>query len=178
MSKTRSVYWDPEGSRYGIPTYPWQCAPSGLATRRQLAAKGLRPGGQPVVAQVMWHSSRCPSQHDVAYLYRVDLAKPKRVPTAAQLRALDKALAARRMCPECDRDAGYVISTRLGICNRCAEAAYNEPRTCRECGRVQNYVIPAVACGTCVDCLSGRTVSHDAVRTGPADYADAERVCL
>ena len=31
-----------------IPTYPWRAAPEGLATRRQLAASGLRPGGSPV----------------------------------------------------------------------------------------------------------------------------------
>lgn len=179
MTRTRSVYWDPDGTRYGIPTYPWQCAPAGLATRRQLAAAGLRPGGQPVAAQVMWHSTRCPSQHDVAYLYRLDLAKPKRVATPAQLAALGKALAARRTCPKCGTDAGYVIPAR-GMCNRCEEAAYNEPRTCRECGQVRNYVIPDTFpyYGVCGSCFDGRAVSRDAARTGPADYENTQRVWL
>ena len=98
------------------PTYPWRCAPDGLATRRQLAAAGLRPGGQPVAAQIMWPSSG----PGVAYLYRLDLARPKRTPTAAQLAALGKALAARRTCPQCTRDAGYVLPAREGRCNDCA----------------------------------------------------------
>jgi hypothetical protein len=126
----------------------------------------------------MWHSSRQPSKHDVAYLYRVDLAKPKRVPTAAQLAALGKALAARRTCPECGADAGYVIPAR-GMCNDCEVAAYNAPRTCRECGRVANYVLAnAHDNGVCRYCLDGRAVSGEAMRIGLADYAIAERVWL
>ena len=119
VARYRSVYYDPEGKRYGIPTYPWRMAPGGLATRRQLALQGLRPGGQPVVAQVLWRRGRRPP--GIAYLYRVDAAKPKRTPSAAQLAALAKALAARRRCPECGIDAGYVLSRRLGTCNPCAE---------------------------------------------------------
>jgi rRNA maturation protein Nop10 len=138
VSRARSVYWDPDGTRYGIPTYPWRCAPSGLATRRQLAANGLRPGGQPIAAQVMWHSSRRPSRHDVAYLYRVDLAKPKRVPTAAQLAALGKAMAARRTCPKCGGDAGYVLPRHWAMCAVCAAG---ESRRCPECGRDAGYAL-------------------------------------
>ncbi|WP_244291569.1 hypothetical protein [Streptomyces subrutilus] len=37
------------------------------------------------------------------YLLRVDLAKPKRVPTLAQERALDQAMAARQTCGACGR---------------------------------------------------------------------------
>lgn len=44
---------DPTGAIYGLPSYPWRLAPEGLATRRQLRARGLRPGGQEAVAQVM-----------------------------------------------------------------------------------------------------------------------------
>lgn len=112
MSRYRAMYFDPEGTRYGFPTYPWRAAPAGLATRRQLAAVGLRPAGQPVCAQVMWRTG-------AAYLYRLDLAKPKRTPTAAQLAALGKALAARRRCPKCGTDAGYVIPRCLGMCVPC-----------------------------------------------------------
>jgi hypothetical protein len=119
VARYRSAYYDPEGKRYGIPTYPWRMAPAGLATRRQLAAQGLRPGGQSVVAQVLWRRGRRPP--GTAYLYRVDAAKQKRTPSPAQLAALAKALAARRRCPECGIDAGYVLSRRLGTCNPCAE---------------------------------------------------------
>jgi hypothetical protein len=115
------AFFDPTGTRYGLPTYPWRMAPAGLVTRRQLTAQGLRPGGQPVVAQVMWRSRNrtiC-----VAYLYRVDAAKPKRHPSTAQLAALDRALAARRYCPECRTDAGYVLPRRWGVCLSCLDQA-------------------------------------------------------
>ena len=52
MSAAYAECYDPTGARYGIPTYPWRLAPDGLATRRQLRARGLRPGGQPIAAQV------------------------------------------------------------------------------------------------------------------------------
>ncbi|MFJ3827814.1 hypothetical protein ACIPWI_07570 [Streptomyces sp. NPDC090046] len=67
-----------------LPVYPWRLAPDGLATRRQLRAAGLRPGGQDVVAQ------------------------------------LERANAARRTCPACRTDAGYVIPASLGMCVPCA----------------------------------------------------------
>ncbi len=111
-------FWDPAGTRYGIPTYPWRLAPAGLATRRQLAAAGLRPGGQPVVAQVMWRGRG--RRVRVAYLYLVALALPKRPATPAQLAALGRALAARRTCPDCGNDPGYVLPARYGTCLPCA----------------------------------------------------------
>lgn len=43
--------FDPTGERFGLPTSPWKLAPEGLATRRQLRARDLRPGGQEIVAQ-------------------------------------------------------------------------------------------------------------------------------
>ncbi|KIZ17357.1 RRQRL motif-containing zinc-binding protein [Streptomyces natalensis] len=115
-------FWDPDGSRYGIPTYPWRLAPDGLATRRQLRAKGLRPGGQAVAAQVLWQSRRPRPGIRAAYLYRVDAAEPVRPMTPAKWAALDKALAARRTCPSCGQDRGYTIPTSLGICVTCADA--------------------------------------------------------
>lgn len=124
MARYRSVYFDPAGIRYGIPTYPWRMAPGGLATRRQLAGDGLRPGGQPVCAQVMWRSRKARGGAAVAYLFRVDLARPKRVPSAAQLAALAKALAARRTCPECGCDAGYVLPRSWNKCLPCTETAF------------------------------------------------------
>lgn len=109
---------DPTGARHGIPTYPWRCAPDGLATRRQLRARGLRPGGQPVAAQIL--RPRCRRGPLVAYLYRLDKAKPVRPMTEAKCRALACAMRARRTCPQCRTDAGYVIPASLGVCVPCA----------------------------------------------------------
>ncbi|MFJ7238164.1 RRQRL motif-containing zinc-binding protein [Streptomyces olivaceus] len=101
-----------------VPVYRWRLAPDGLATRRQLRALGLRPGGQDVAAQV--ERPRRRREPLVAYLYRVERAKPVRPMTSAKWAALAKANAARRVCPECRRDAGYVIPPSLGMCTPCA----------------------------------------------------------
>lgn len=100
-----------------IPVYRWRLAPDGLATRRQLRAAGLRPGGQDVVAQL----ERPRRRRDplVAFLYRLDLAKPVRPMTEARQAALARANAARRLCPACRADAGYVIPASLGMCVPC-----------------------------------------------------------
>ncbi|MFF8975348.1 RRQRL motif-containing zinc-binding protein [Streptomyces cellulosae] len=110
--------FDPTGERFGIPTYPWKYAPDGLATRRQLRARGLRPGGQDIAAQILRPRRR--REPLTAYLYRVDRAKPVRPMTLAKRCALAKANRARRTCPECHRDAGYVIPPSLGMCATCA----------------------------------------------------------
>ncbi|MEV4453907.1 RRQRL motif-containing zinc-binding protein [Streptomyces mirabilis] len=110
--------YDPSGSQFGIPTYPWRYAPKGLATRRQLRARGLRPGGQPIAAQVL--RPRYRRGPLTAYLYRVDRAKKVRPMTPAKWAALAKANLARRTCPTCRTDAGYVIPTSLGMCVPCA----------------------------------------------------------
>ncbi|MFJ9076629.1 RRQRL motif-containing zinc-binding protein [Streptomyces sp. NPDC102278] len=102
----------------GIPVYPWRLAPDGLATRRQLRAAGLRPGGQDVVAQL--ERPRYRREPLTAYLYRVDLAKPVRPMTPAKWDALALAMLARRTCPQCSTDAGYVIPASLGMCVPCA----------------------------------------------------------
>lgn len=126
MSRGYRVHHDPDGARHGgMPTFAWRMAPAGLATRRQLAADGLRPNGQQVAAQVCWTSRRhAPGRRPrtrFALLYRVDLAAPRREPTVAQLVALAKADAARRTCPTCRQVAGYVIPTSLGQCLDCAD---------------------------------------------------------
>ncbi|WP_245974226.1 RRQRL motif-containing zinc-binding protein [Thermomonospora umbrina] len=115
------AFMDPTGERHGVPTWPWRMAPPHLATRRQLAAAGLRPGGQDIAGQIMWRSRRARRTGGirVAYLYDVRLALPKRIPTPAQLAALAKALKARRICPRCRTDAGYVLPTRYGMCLDC-----------------------------------------------------------
>ncbi|WP_411574170.1 RRQRL motif-containing zinc-binding protein [Streptomyces fradiae] len=101
-----------------LPVYRWRLAPDGLATRRQLRARGLRPGGQPVAAQL--ERPRRRRGPLVAYLYRIDLAVPVRPMTPAKWAALAQANAARRLCPSCRRDAGYVIPPTLGMCVPCA----------------------------------------------------------
>jgi hypothetical protein len=96
-----------------FPSYRWLCAPAGYATRRQLAALGLRPGRQPV-ARIVWRRGE-----RVAYLFPIHLAKPKRPATPAQLRALGRAMTARRTCRACGRDAGYCLPRRWSGCLDC-----------------------------------------------------------
>lgn len=115
-----ATYYDPEGHRFGLPTYPYHWAPADLLTARQLRAKGLRPGGQDIAAQILWRHRR---QRRVAYLYREDQSKPKRHATPAQLAAIAKALQARRTCPTCGTEKDYCIPRSLGECNDCATAA-------------------------------------------------------
>jgi hypothetical protein len=109
-----SRFYDPDGTRYGFPTFGYHGAPTGLATRRQLRADGLRPNGQPVLAQILWRKGK-----RVAYLYRRDLAAPKRTATPAQLRAIARALTARRTCRHCGRLRDYYIPRRSGACLDC-----------------------------------------------------------
>ena len=113
-SEDPMVFYDPTGAKYGIPTYPFKFAPDGLATVRQLRARNLRPGGQDVAAQLMWRRGK-----RVAYLYRIDLALPKRTATPAQRAALTKALQARRVCPACTQLKDYYIPRRTGACLDC-----------------------------------------------------------
>jgi rRNA maturation protein Nop10 len=94
--------------------YRWGWAPKGLATRRQLRALNLAPGGRPPVAEIRWDQGR-----KVAYLYDLRTARTKRVPSPAQLEALGKAMTARRTCPDCGRDVGYCIPTRYRRCLDC-----------------------------------------------------------
>ncbi|MDI5971863.1 RRQRL motif-containing zinc-binding protein [Streptomyces sp. SL13] len=115
-------FYDPAGTRFGVPTFPFRLAPDGYATRRQLRARGLRPGGQEVAAQVMWRSRHYGRRVRVAFLYRLDLALPVRPMTPGRWAALAAANTARRTCPHCRRDAGYVIPTTLGTCTPCNNA--------------------------------------------------------
>ncbi|MDT0445959.1 RRQRL motif-containing zinc-binding protein [Streptomyces johnsoniae] len=127
MSAAYAEVFDPDGARHGIPTYPWRLAPEGLATRRQLRARGLRPGGQEPVAQVMRLRRRGHGAL-IAYLYRIDRAMPVRPMTPARWSALDCAMRARRTCPACRLVADYCIPRSLGLCVPCA---YPEPAAAR-----------------------------------------------
>jgi len=114
----RAQFDDPNGERYGLPTFNYRHAPRGLSTRRQLAAKGLTPGRQPIAAQILWRRGR-----RFAFLYREDLAQAKRPATDAQLAALLKAWVANSTCPTCGTEYGHYIPRSLGECLACHEGA-------------------------------------------------------
>ena len=82
------------GPPVSTPIYRWRRAPQHLRTRRQLAAVGLRPGRQDIAA--LLHFRRY-GREQVAYLFDIELAEPKRPATAAQLAALVKARHERQM---------------------------------------------------------------------------------
>jgi hypothetical protein len=104
-----------------VPVYPWGQAPPELLTRAQLAVRGLRPGTTKPVAVLVWGPRRRPR---TAQLFDVAISSPKRAATSAQLAALARANAARRTCPECRRDVGYVLTYWRGlICADCTAAA-------------------------------------------------------
>ncbi|MFJ8040168.1 RRQRL motif-containing zinc-binding protein [Kitasatospora sp. NPDC096147] len=104
-----------------LPVHRWKCAPDGLCTRRQLRARGLSPGGQPVAAVIRWRSRFGGTAE--AHLYRPELAQPVREMTPSRWAALTAANRARRTCPTCRRDAGYVLPRHLGTCVPCANPA-------------------------------------------------------
>ncbi|WP_431963271.1 RRQRL motif-containing zinc-binding protein [Nocardia sp. bgisy134] len=86
---SRSRFHDPEGREFGVPTWPWGLAPQHLRTRRQLAREGLRPAGEHE-AQVL--RARSGSRGPLtAHLFDAESAVPKRVPSRAQLEALELA---------------------------------------------------------------------------------------
>ncbi|WP_426506715.1 RRQRL motif-containing zinc-binding protein [Dactylosporangium sp. McL0621] len=109
-------FYDPDGNRYGLPTYPYRWAPTHLATRRQLRSQQLCPGGQDIAAQILW---RHKGRRRVAYLYDIQHAKTKRIATPAQLAAVGKALLARRFCTSCQQHKPYYIPRRYGECLDC-----------------------------------------------------------
>jgi hypothetical protein len=112
----RVEFYDPTGSHYGFPTFPFRYAPDNLATRRQLRAEGMRPNGYDPVAQLLWRHRR---QVRVAHLYRRDLAAPKRQATPAQLAVIAKMLLARRTCRHCGQLRDYYVPRSTGACLVC-----------------------------------------------------------
>lgn len=114
--------WQPTARmECGLPTWRWRAAPAGLLTRRQMRTAGLAPGGAWPVGRVT-----CRAGRRWAHLWDPADLVQKRTPTPAQLVALDRAMAARRRCPQCDRDAGYTIPTSLGRCLDCDAASITE----------------------------------------------------
>jgi len=55
----------------------------------------------------------------VAYLYRIEAAKPKREATPAQWVAIGRALEARKRCKTCGEVKDYFIPRKFGECLDC-----------------------------------------------------------
>ena len=66
----QALGWD----HHGTPVFRFRWAPAGLATRRQLRAMRMSPGGQEPYALLVWRNGK-----RWAWLYRLDLASPSRV---------------------------------------------------------------------------------------------------
>ncbi|MFF3015511.1 RRQRL motif-containing zinc-binding protein [Streptomyces sp. NPDC057939] len=108
-----------------LPVFLWrQAGRTDLATRRQLREMGLRPGGQEPVARI-----ECRGGKRFAWLYRIDLAKPKFAMTLAKEAALDKAMAARQTCPgPCGRRYFHCLPLQtLGSCLECFDGTLADP---------------------------------------------------
>ncbi|MGA5578329.1 RRQRL motif-containing zinc-binding protein [Streptomyces koyangensis] len=78
-----------------------------------------RLGHRPLPRAARHHFGRRMSATLPVYPWR--LAKPVRPMTPGRSRALAAALRARRICPQCRRDAGYCIPRSLGACVPCAD---------------------------------------------------------
>ncbi|MGW6684999.1 RRQRL motif-containing zinc-binding protein [[Kitasatospora] papulosa] len=116
-----------------IDTFDWQASPDGLATRRQLRALGLRPGGHDPVAQLRCRACRTKPARTctrMAYLYRIDLALPVRPMTLAKEAALDRAMAKRSTCPKCHRRFHHCLPLRtIGSCLECYDGTPADPHS-------------------------------------------------
>ncbi|MEV6604717.1 RRQRL motif-containing zinc-binding protein [Kutzneria sp. NPDC051319] len=112
------------GTEGGLPLLPRGWAPKTLlATVRQLKKLGLRPGGHDPVAVLYGYSSK--GGQWFAPLYLIARAKPMLPMTPNRWRSIAKANTARRCCPVCGRDRGYIIPPSLGMCVPCTEAGEN-----------------------------------------------------
>jgi|GEM_PF-3107888 len=109
-----------------LPVFGWrQAGYEGLATRRQLRAKGLRPGGQEPVARL-----ECRGGKRFAWLYDIDKALPIRPMTLAKEVALDRAMAKRQTCPKCRRRYYHCLPLKtLGCCLECHDGTPAAPNS-------------------------------------------------
>lgn len=117
-TRFKGKYQDPEGRNHnGFPTFAWRCAPEHLLTKRQLRARGLRPGGQDPAAQMRW------GRRSVAYLYDVRRAKPVRPMTEGRQRTLDAMIRVRSTCKGCGFVADWCLPRKFGrLCPDCSAA--------------------------------------------------------
>lgn len=108
----------------GLPVLSWGWAdPTIWDTVRGLRRRGLRPGGQDPVALLLFqhHKEGC-RKLELANLYLVAPALPKRTATPAQRAAIGRALAARRTCRACGQVRDYYLSTISRLCVECEDA--------------------------------------------------------
>ncbi|WP_335982435.1 RRQRL motif-containing zinc-binding protein [Streptomyces sp. CA2R106] len=105
-----------------LPVYRYRCAPHGLMTRTQLRAAGLSAARAEVVAELRWRSRKARHRGGwrTASLYDPASARPVQPMTAGRWRSHAAMMRARRTCPTCRRDRGYVIPPSLGTCVPCA----------------------------------------------------------
>ncbi|ATE58092.1 hypothetical protein CNX65_10200 [Actinosynnema pretiosum] len=104
-----------------MPLLSYGCAPKDkLATRRQLRALDLRPGGADPVA-VLYVRHNGSGRVNFASLYLIERAVPVRPMTPGRWTALAKANLARRLCRRCGRDPLYVLPTSTRLCWPCFE---------------------------------------------------------
>jgi hypothetical protein len=123
------------GTWCGLPVFSWRWAPPELATRRQLRALGLRPGGQAPVAVLMFrHRKPGCRRVELADLFLISEARPVRPMTPARWAAVGLALAARRTCRACGVEQDYFVSTISRLCEPCAERTGFWPRWATERG--------------------------------------------
>ena len=112
--------WDgrrwPGRVRDGLPEFRFGQAPAGLSTRRQLRERGLSRGEQEPFAKLTWRRDR-----RFAWLYVDAKARAKRTPSDKQLAAVNKALAARKVCAECGPVEHFVRTTDQ-LCGDCHAA--------------------------------------------------------
>lgn len=118
------------GTWNGYPALTWGWANrTVLATRRQLRAMELSPGGHDAVAVLLFQHRMPARRSDFARLFLIERAVPKRVPTAAQLRAVRAALIARRTCTgPCGQVQPRCVSTTSRMCHACETATDFWPR--------------------------------------------------
>ena len=116
----KARYQDPQGRHHnGFPTYAWGCVPDGLATRRQLRERRLRPGADPV-AQLCFDRYKATI---TAYLYQVADAKPIAPMTPGRWRTINAMLQVRSTCKGCGVTSDYCLPRSLGqLCLDCAAA--------------------------------------------------------
>ncbi|MCM2427557.1 RRQRL motif-containing zinc-binding protein [Streptomyces sp. RKAG337] len=99
-----------------LPVYRYRLAPHGLMTRRQLRREGLSAARAEVVGEIRWRRGR-----RVAYLYNPATARPLRPMTPGRWRSHAAMMRARRTCPACRTDRGYVVPRSIGTCWPCAD---------------------------------------------------------
>jgi hypothetical protein len=142
-----------------------------LATKRQLRAVGLRPGGQDPVA-VLYFRCRRAGKLTFANLYLIAKALPVRPMTPARWAALDRAMAARRTCRTCG-DTGYA---ELPKAHRTCEACLYSAGNLDPASYIHDYLVgtpvaaEAATWGNCGNPgnRAGRTVPADSPVTATA----------